>query len=112
MARMLWRSKKLFEHTSNALFEKTALIACYLVSITLAYQLFQYFYNPTPFYNSVGYVDAYVSVGYGLYYSIPDFLDSYYKVSRLPWNILEFTASSHSPPRRRSILSRSFSPLL
>ena len=59
--------KKLFEHTSNALFDRPRCIAGLIVSITLAYQLFQYFYNPTPFYNSVGYVDAYVSVGYGLY---------------------------------------------
>lgn len=112
MARMRWRFKKLFEHTSNALFEKTALIACYLVSITLAYQLFQYFYNPTPFYNSVGYVDAYVSVGYGLYYSIPDFFDSYYKVSRLPWNMLEFTARHILRPEGAAFFLQFFSASL
>jgi Dolichyl-phosphate-mannose-protein mannosyltransferase len=112
VARMLWRFKKLFKHTSNALFKKTALIACYLVSVTLAYQLFQYFYNPTTFYNSVGYIDPYVSVGYGLYYSIPDFLDWYYKVSRLPWNILEFTARHILRPEGAAFFLQFFSASL
>ena len=81
-----WQFAGDFELQSNAV------IGCYLVSVTFAYFLFLYLYNPTLFYNPIGWLDPFVYVGYGLYYGYSDFSDWYYKASRLPWNFLEFTA--------------------
>jgi hypothetical protein len=77
---------------SDSLVQKSAPVVSYFVSIILVYFLFLYFFNPSIFYNPIGFIDAYIYVGYGLYYSIPDFGDAYYKVSRLPWDLAEFAA--------------------
>jgi hypothetical protein len=49
-----------------------------------------YLTNSNWFYTRPGFLDAWSHVGYGLYYSNQFFLDNYYKVSRLPWNLYQF----------------------
>jgi hypothetical protein len=80
------------QFAGDCIFQSNTLVGCYLVSITLTYFLILYLYNPTLFYNPIGELDSFVYVGYGLYYAYPDFLDWYYKVSRVPWDLLEFIA--------------------
>ena len=81
-----------FSLATEAFAHKNSAIVCCLLSTVAAYFTFLFFFNATLFYNPIGWLDPYVYVGYGLYYSYPDFMDGYYKVSRLPWNLLEFLA--------------------
>ncbi len=45
--------------------------------------------NDTWLYPTIGWLDEWYYVGYGLNYSDPDFLPQYYKISRLPWILVE-----------------------
>jgi hypothetical protein len=67
-------------------------ILVYLLIVVLLFRSFLYFFNSTIFFNPIGWIDPYWYVGIGLYYDISDFSADYYKISRVPWNILEFLA--------------------
>ncbi|MCO6187966.1 hypothetical protein [Rhizobium sp. L1K21] len=41
-------------------------------------------------FTAVGWLDPWYYIGYGLNYDNPDFLDDYYKISRLPWILIEY----------------------
>src|SRR5262245_60592632 len=47
-------------------------------------------FNSNMFYNPIGWLDPYTHIGIGLYYNDPIFWDRYYKISRVPWNTLQF----------------------
>ncbi len=46
-------------------------------------------------FSPIGWVDAWYYVGYGLKYNDPSFLDTYYKISRLPWILIEYIFRSN-----------------
>jgi hypothetical protein len=82
---MRTRDHEAWYHADNA-------IVIYLLFVVLLFRSFFYYFNSTIFFNPVGWLDPYAYTGIGLYYDIPDFAASYYKISRVPWNILEFLA--------------------
>ena len=49
-------------------------------------------------YSAPGYIDPWVYLGYAFNYTDPTFHDNYYKISRLPWIIVLFTAHHLLPP--------------
>jgi hypothetical protein len=67
-------------------------IVCYLCLVTFVFQSLLYAFNSSLFFNAIGLLDPFLYVGYGLYYAIPDYLNGYYKVSRLPWDLVQFAA--------------------
>jgi len=105
---MLARGSALLESAGNALIKRNTAVIYYLASVTLGYLALQYVYNPSIFYNGIGWLDPFMYVGYGLYYSYPDFLNGYYKVSRLPWDLLEFIARHSLNPRSAAFFLQSF----
>jgi hypothetical protein len=96
-----------FDLVSNALLRNSVIVS-WLVLIVASYFLFLFFYNPTLFYNVIGWLDPYMYVGYGLYYGYPDFRDAYYKASRLPWDLLEFAARHLFRPKFAPLILQSF----
>ncbi len=46
-------------------------------------------------FSPIGWVDAWYYVGYGLKYNDPSFMDAYYKISRLPWILIEYIFRSN-----------------
>jgi hypothetical protein len=66
--------------------------------LSLALLAALYLTNSDWFYTKPGWLDAWYHVGYGLYYDNPLFLNDYYKVSRLPWNLYEFLFRSFLLP--------------
>jgi hypothetical protein len=73
-------------------YSRDNVILVYLLFVVLLFRSFFYYFNSTIFFNAVGYLDPFSYVGIGLYYGVPDFATDYYKISRVPWNILEFLA--------------------
>ncbi len=67
-------------------------VVVYLLLITAIYQVLLFNFNSDSFFSPIGWLDPFMYVGYGLYYSIPDVMNTYYKVSRLPWDLLQFSA--------------------
>ena len=49
-------------------------------------------------YSAPGYIDPWVYLGFAFNYTDPTFHDNYYKISRLPWIIVLFTAYHLLPP--------------
>src|SRR5437660_1243391 len=64
------------------------------ISILCCIPLLQAVINDGWIYSDVGGFDSWVYFGYGLNYADPNYLDSYYKISRLPWILLEFVGRS------------------
>lgn len=56
----------------------------------LAFLLALYKTNPDWMFTGLGWLDAWYHVAYGLYFGNPQFLNDYYKVSRLPWNLYQY----------------------
>lgn len=52
--------------------------------------------NETWLHSKVGWLDTWYYIGYGLSYADPLFLNEYYKISRLPWILLQFAVRSVS----------------
>jgi hypothetical protein len=79
--------------------------AWYLSAISLIYLAIWYTRTSKAFYNVIGSLDSVQYIGLGLYYAIPDFWNQNYKVSRLPWVLLEFIArQSFSPETAAFVL--------
>jgi len=53
---------------------------------------------PTTIYNPIGYIDPFIFVGLGLDYDISTLWSWYYKVSRLPWIVVEYSFRHALPP--------------
>ncbi|SOC83152.1 Dolichyl-phosphate-mannose-protein mannosyltransferase [Ensifer adhaerens] len=53
------------------------------------------FINDNWVFSPLGWLDTWYYVGYGLNYTNPEYLDDYYKISRLPWILLEYFARSN-----------------
>lgn len=49
-------------------------------------------------YSPAGWLDPWYYLGYGLNYTDPSFLNDYYKISRLPWILMEFAARNLFSP--------------
>jgi hypothetical protein len=62
------------------------------ISILCCIPLLQAAINDGWIYSSVGGFDSWVYFGYGLNYADPNYLDNNYKISRLPWILLEFVS--------------------
>ena len=92
------------DFVSNAFFQRNAPVAFYLTAVTFIYLLFQYAFNPAIFYDPIGWLDPFIYVGYGQYYALPNFLSDYYKVSRLPWVLLEFAVRQIFRPEDAAFL--------
>ena len=54
--------------------------------------------NDTWLYPTIGWLDEWFYVGYGINYSDPEFLPGYYKISRLPWVLVEVMARNLFSP--------------
>jgi hypothetical protein len=67
-------------------------VVVYLLLVTAIYQVLLFNFNSDSFFSPIGWLDPFYYMGYGLYYAIPDVMNDYYKVSRLPWNLLQFAA--------------------
>ena len=63
-----------------------------LVAAAMAIPVVLYVVNPSWFYTPPGWLDSFATVGIGLNYADPAFANDYYKISRLPWNLLQFAA--------------------
>ncbi len=61
---------------------------CLLTAIPLV----QAMINDTWLFTPAGWLDSWYYLGYGLNYTDPTYLNDYYKVSRLPWILVEFVA--------------------
>ena len=109
IANSVSRYSSLLMVMGNTVLQKNIIVAGYLVAVTVVYLLFLFFYNPWVFDNGIGYLDPFLYVGYGLYYSYPDFIDWYYKVSRLPWDLLEFVARHIFLPGAATFFLQAFS---
>jgi hypothetical protein len=68
------------------------------ISILCCIPLLQAAINDGWIYSEVGGFDSWVYFGYGLNYPDPNYLDNYYKISRLPWILLEFVSRSVFDP--------------
>ena len=68
------------------------LISTYLAVIVIIFLSFLSYYNSNILFNHIGNSDPFWYVGIGLYYHLADYSNDYYKISRLPWNILQFLA--------------------
>jgi hypothetical protein len=53
-----------------------------------------YHANSNWFYTPAGWLDSFISVGIGLHYADPAYANDYYKISYLPWNLLQFVVRS------------------
>ena len=58
--------------------------------LVLAVPVALYLVNPAWLYTPPGWLDSWVPVGLGLNYTDPTIANADYKISRLPWNLLEF----------------------
>ncbi len=56
--------------------------------------------NDSWLYSTLGWLDPWYYLGYGLNYLDPTYLNDYYKVSRVPWILVEFVTRSSALPRR------------
>ena len=61
-----------------------------LVAVAVAFNLYGDLFNSNMFYDPLGWEDPFRHLGIGLYYADPGFWDLYYKISRVPWNTLQF----------------------
>jgi hypothetical protein len=87
-------------------------IVIYLLFVVLLFRSFFFYFNSTIFFNDVGWLDPYMYIGIGLYYGIPDFFANHYKISRVPWNILEFlTRQTLLPESATYVLQSSIAAL-
>jgi drug/metabolite transporter superfamily protein YnfA len=77
-------------HFDKPWYSEDNIVLTYLLFVVILYRSFLYLFNSTIFFNPLGFIDPYVYIGIGLYYGIPDFLADYYKISRVPWNVLQF----------------------
>jgi hypothetical protein len=68
------------------------------VLIVIIFLLFLSYYNSGILFNHIGNLDPFWYVGIGLFYHISDYSNDYYKISRVPWNILEFLARQTLQP--------------
>lgn len=54
--------------------------------------------NSSWLYTPIGYLDPWYYIGYAFHYNDPGFLNGYYKISRLPWILAEYSFHKIFPP--------------
>jgi hypothetical protein len=83
-------------------------ISTYLGLLVVIFLLFLSYYNSNILFNHIGSSDPFWYVGIGLFYHISDYSNDYYKISRLPWNILEFLARQILQPASATFVLQAF----
>ncbi|MCD2177311.1 glycosyltransferase family 39 protein [Rhizobium sp. C1] len=82
----MWNGKS--EHNTGAYRNFDIIV---LICIPVAYALI----NDNWMFTAIGWLDPWYYIGYGLNYNDPAYLDDYYKISRLPWVLLEYVVRSN-----------------
>jgi hypothetical protein len=77
----------------NQLLTKTSADILFILALVIL----QLLINDDWVYSRIGQLDSWYYIGYGLHYRDPNFLNDYYKVSRLPWVLTEFVVRKLVP---------------
>ena len=78
-----------------------------LVATVVGFHAFCVLVDSNLFYNALAWIDPYTHVGLGLYYTDPNFWDNYYKISRVPWNALQFVVRHVFTPAASGVVIQS-----